>query len=50
MEDAIREVPCCDGDPLGLSGLAPADECDGYIRGVYPIYARSRSEESLIDC
>ena len=38
-----------DWDPLELRGLAPRDEYDSYLGGVYRILAGSRSEEALVE-
>lgn len=49
IQEAIREVLYQEWDPLALRGLAPRDEYDSYIGGVYRILASSRSEEALVE-
>lgn len=48
IQDAIRQILYRDWDPIGVFSLAPVDEYDSYIGGVYRILASSRSEEALI--
>jgi len=49
IQEAIRDVLYQEWDPLALRGLAPRDEYDSYIGGVYRILASSRSEEALVE-
>ncbi len=48
IQAAIREVLYQEWDPLELRGVAPRDEYDSYIGGVYRILASSRSDEALV--
>jgi hypothetical protein len=43
IQDAIRQVLYRDWDPIGVCGVAPEDEYDSYIGGVYRILSTSRS-------
>jgi hypothetical protein len=51
IQDAIRRVLYEDWDPIGISGIAPRDEYDAYIAGVYKLIAskRSDSHDALVE-
>jgi len=51
IQDAIRRVLYEDWDPIGISGIAPRDEYDAYIAGVYELIAskRSDSDNALVE-
>jgi hypothetical protein len=45
IQDRIGRILYEDWDPLGLRGVAPSDEYDSYIGGVYRMLAASASCE-----
>lgn len=49
IQETIREVLYQEWDPFAVRGLAPRDEYDSYIGGVYRILVSSRSEDALVE-
>ncbi|NLC82957.1 MAG: hypothetical protein GX748_17395 [Lentisphaerae bacterium] len=45
--DAIRSVLVNDWDPIGIKGIGPNDEYDGYIGQVYRLLSKSPTEEDV---
>lgn len=49
IQDRIRRILLEDWDPLGLRGVAPSDEYDSYISGVYRLLASGASCEQVAE-
>jgi len=49
IQDEISRILYEDWDPLGLSGIAPRDEYDSYIGGVYSLLAAGASCERVAE-
>jgi hypothetical protein len=45
--ESIRSILFCDWDPIGVNDLAPNDEYDAYIGGVYRLLVSGISEAEL---
>jgi hypothetical protein len=50
IQEAIRHVLYEDWDPIGIAGIAPRDEYDSYIAGIYRIIAsrQADAEDALV--
>ena len=49
IQDRISEILYEDWDPLGLKDVAPSDEYDGYVGGVYRVLASGASCEQVAE-
>ncbi len=49
IQNSIGRILYEDWDPIGLSGIAPGDEYDGYIGGVYRLLASGASREQVAE-
>lgn len=49
IQESIRHILFYDWDPIGINDLAPDDEYDSYIGGVYRILASGASEHQIIE-
>lgn len=49
IQDRIGRILYEDWDPLGLRGVAPSDEYDSYIGGVYRLLASGASCAEVAD-
>jgi hypothetical protein len=49
VQDRIGRILYEDWDPIGLRGVAPSDEYDSYIGGVYRLLASGASAEQVAE-
>ena len=47
IQATIGRILCEDWDPLGLAGVAPPDEYDSYVGGVYRLLATGATTEQI---
>ncbi len=48
-QESIRRILFYDWDPIGINDLAPEDEYDSYVGGIYRLLASSASEYQIIE-
>ncbi len=49
IQDAIRRVLFEDWDPIGVNDLAPKDEYDSYVGGIYRLLASGGTEDEVCE-
>ena len=49
IQNSIREILFKEWDPLGVSDLAPDNEYDSYIAGVYELLLSNANEGAIAD-
>ena len=49
IQESIRHILFYDWDPIGINDLAPYDEYDSYIGGIYRLLASGASEIEIIE-
>ncbi len=49
IEESIRRILFDDWDPIGVNDLAPEDEYDSYIGGVYRLLASKADVQAIED-
>ncbi len=49
IQESIRRILFYDWDPIGINDLAPDDEYDSYVGGVYRLLASGASENQIIE-
>jgi hypothetical protein len=49
IQESIRQILFYDWDPIGINDLAPDDEYDSYVGGIYRLLASGASEHQIIE-
>jgi len=49
IQESIRHILFYDWDPIGVNDLAPDDEYNSYVGGIYRLLASSASEYQIIE-
>lgn len=49
IQESIRHILFYDWDPIGVNDLAPDDEYDSYVGGIYRLLASDAAEYQIIE-